>query len=208
MVHGPLGPDGEISSYEWDELYEVHEDSIQCSRHPGGGLEKFIGGRWCLWVNCPRCHGRGTFTVPAGLREHERECPEEGFTDVEGRVSHGHWFTPGGRPECRTCGVLAESIAGRDPCRGRGHTCPVPVAEGDSDTTGRVRGRDGWLCFQPGELNDTGTEWRCGRGHVITREHVPGGAAHDDVCGWPARCPWRFLTETGTAAVRAAGPLR
>lgn len=216
-VHGPLGQDGEITAYEYDELYEVHEDSIQCSRHPDGGFDKFIGGRWCRWVDCPRCQGRGKFTVRDGLHDYERECPEEGFTDVEGRVAHGGWwpcgqappvfalerrgghrFTPGGSPECRICGALAGSIAGHDACPGKGHQCPVPVAEGDSDTASRIYGREGWFCFQPGVLNDTGTGWRCGRGHVITQTgHIPVGRAHDDVCAWPTTCPWRFLAGSG-----------
>ena len=155
-------------------------------------------------------------------------APEEGFADVEGGVTHGgwwpcgqaspvfalerrggHWFTPGGRPECRICGVTADSIVGHGPCPGTGHQCPVPVAEGDSDTTTRIYGREGWFCFQPGVLNDTGTEWRCGRGHAITREHVPAGRAHDDVCAWPTKCPWPFLADTGAAGQAALrGTLR
>jgi hypothetical protein len=75
------------------------------------------------------------------------------------------------------------------------------VAEGDSDTTTRIGGREGWFCFQPGVLNDTGTGWRCGCGHAITSEHVPADRSHKDVCAWPAKCPWPFLIESG-----AAGP--
>ena len=66
-VHGPLGADGEITSYEWDELWQVHEDSIQCGQHPDAVIEKCVGGRWCRWWCCPHCTGDG-------------HCPGEGIS--------------------------------------------------------------------------------------------------------------------------------
>lgn len=215
-VHGPLGPDGDIAEIAWDEVFELFEDSIQCSQHPAFDLHKFIDGRWCQWVNCPRCHGHGNFTIKDGLRDYTKQCPEDAFTDVYGRPVHGgwwplgqdppaftlerrggHWLTPGGNPECRICGTLSGSINSGKPCPGKGHQCPAPVAEGDSSTAAQVYGHEGWICFQPGILNEAATEWRCGRGHVITSGHVPAGRAHDDVCAWPSKCPWRFLVPAG-----------
>jgi hypothetical protein len=83
-------------------------------------------------------------------------------------------------------------------CEGDRHECPVLVPEGDSDTARELYGQPGgWVCFQPGKMNADFTEWRCGRGHVITRAHVPGGHGHTPgICHlaeWGWKCPWPVL---------------
>lgn len=209
-VHGKLGADGEIESYDWDEVWEIHEDSIQCDRHPGAVIEKSIGSRWCRWWCCPRCDGDGR----------DGYCPEEGIRPADGdgkRTAHagwwpsdepwpvsaldrrGHVFTPGREPYCRYCRVSAASTAGRElDCEGDRHECPVIVHEGASKTAQKTYRSDDWVCFQPGQMNAAFTEWTCAAGHVITRSAhvplVPPLRHQQDACHlaeW--RCPWKYL---------------
>lgn len=178
-VHGKLGADGEIESYDWDDLWEIHEDSIQCERHPDAVLEKFAAGQWCRWWNCPRCGGRG------------RACPEDGILPADGdgkRTAHaglwpsdepwpvstldrrGHVFPPGKEPQCRHCAAPAGSTAGREmECAGDKHECPAIVMAGASETAQRIYQSDDWACFQPGHMTDDFTGWRCNAGHLIAR---------------------------------------
>jgi len=197
-VHGPLGADGEIDYCDWDEVWQVHEVSIQCTSHPGAVLEKFIGGLWCRWWSCPRCTGDGR----GGY------CPEDGIRPADGdgkRTAHsgwwpidepwpvstvdrnGHVFTPGRNPHCRYCQVDATSIAGREmECEGDQHECPVIVEAGATETARQPYRSGDWLCLQPGKMNDDFTEWRCSAGHVITSDYDrPHKAAY--------RSPWLFL---------------
>lgn len=212
-VHGPLGAAGDIEAFDWDEVWQVHEASIQCARHPGGLLEKNIGGRWHRWHRCPLCHGTGQ--VPsARFWDEPRKCPADGFPDSEqqGRLAHGAWwpageilppspleaaghrFMPGHDLQCRHCGAMLSSNVGRSPCAGEGHCCPAPAAEGDSPAAHKVHGRDGWFCGQPGVMSSDFTIWRCHRGHTVTLVHVPPGADHPHTCPSAAlQCPWEFL---------------
>lgn len=206
-VHGPLSAGGEIESYDWDEVWEVHEDSIQCAVHPGAVLEKSIVGRWCRWWICSRCDGK----------TRDGHCPEDGIHPADGdgkQIVHagwwpsdepwpvsaldrgGHVFTPGRDPHCRYCRVIAGSTSAQTlECEGDRHQCPAAVKEGTSEPARQMYGKTDWVCFQPGKMNGGFTEWRCGSGHVITRAgHVPPGRRHKDVCNlaeW--RCPWGFL---------------
>lgn len=197
-VHGPLGADGEIESFEWDEVWQVHEDSIQCARHPDGVVEKAIDGRWCRWWACPRCFGK----------DDRGYCPEEGIHPADGdgkRLAHAGWwptgepwpvstldrgshvFPPGRDPRCRYCRVPAGSVTAKDlECEGDRHQCPAASGEGASETARQLYGSDTWMCFQPGKMNSDFTEWRCDLGHVTTRaDHK----AHQDL----GRCPCEFL---------------
>jgi hypothetical protein len=63
VVYGPLGADGDLECYSDIDDYEVEEDSIQCTEHPDAALEKFTGGAWCRWWQCPTCQGRGRVHV-------------------------------------------------------------------------------------------------------------------------------------------------
>ena len=63
VVYGPLGADGNLECYSDIDDYEVHEGSIQCTEHPDADVEKFTGGAWCRWWNCPACQGLGRVHV-------------------------------------------------------------------------------------------------------------------------------------------------
>jgi hypothetical protein len=212
-VHGPLGADGEITTVDWDEQWHLFEDSIQCDGHPViMVLEKHVGGQWCRWRSCPRCSGAGVIAAPPGERYTPR-CPEDGFRPAGSEPrdplahrgwwpasqpvpastvnKHGHVFTPRGTGECRYCRTVTSAVNAGKPCRGDAHQCPVIVAAGDSDTARQHYRRDDWVCSQPGAMNEDFTEWRCGRGHVITRAgHVTAGQRHDHL-----QCPWEFLAD-------------
>lgn len=59
-VYGPLAASGsELAEHLAVEEWGIHQDSIQCEAHPGATLESFVGGRWCRWWSCPKCHGGG-----------------------------------------------------------------------------------------------------------------------------------------------------
>lgn len=73
IAYGPLGADGELSSHEYDDDIEVHEDSIACSEHPDGEIEKNIDGTWHRWWSCRACLGRGA----TGIGSQERVCYEK-----------------------------------------------------------------------------------------------------------------------------------
>lgn len=106
------------------------------------------------------------------------------------------WRRDAPAPTCRVCTHFASSVTGRDnPCPGDRHQCPVILAEQVSDVNYRGYHADGWICGEPGQMNDTFTAWTCGAGHVITRAgHVVQYRQHK--C-WP-RCPWEDLSpETG-----------
>lgn len=213
VIHGPLGADGELAAIGWDEQLDLHEDSIQCAKHPGARIEKRVSNWWCLWRNCPRCDGAGR------SRDRGWDCPEEGFRPADsgpgGPLAHsgwwpsdepvpassssldrlGHQFTPGVRAHCRHCEAIVGAVIAKNPCPGDQHRCPAIVPEGDGDTASQVWRRDEWLCSEPGEMNGNFTEWRCRRGHVITRGgHVPAGQQHKDACHVPGLgCPWESL---------------
>ena len=136
-VHGPLDPDGSISEFDWDDVYDVHEGSIQCGKHPGGRIEKKIGRRWCYWRACPWCNGRGAFIGGGSCSEELAFVPFDG-----GKPGHGGWWpvtvpVPPSPPErrghelilmggcqyltCRRCELPIGSIAGREPCAGKSY---------------------------------------------------------------------------------------
>jgi hypothetical protein len=217
-VYGPLDEKGDISYIEWEEVYNVHLDSIQCRKHPDPILEKKINGQWCRWWTCPLCQERD---------EDRKHCPEEGVEPFPPDTSHrprrvhgtwwpnrrawprstvnrnGHVFTPGMRGTCRHCGTHVTSLAAEELlCEGDRHQCPVVVPEGATATAQQPYKSQDWLCFQPGAMNDDFTAWTCGAGHVITRAHVPprdlyvdAGRQHEKVCAWPSKCPWEHLIE-------------
>ncbi len=143
-VHGPLGADGHVTTYDYDEETDLHEDSIQCTVHPDEVLEKHIDGVWCRWWSCFRCGGTGRADPDRG----RYACPFPG----EPGVGHAGWrpageipdlpawpglgtghvlsqdlryFRPGHpSPDCRTCGAggpahvpRADRRALRLPCR-------------------------------------------------------------------------------------------
>lgn len=59
VVTGPLAPDGTLGAHDHvDEAY-LHEDSIQCDRHPDAEIQRFGDGEWCRWWRCDGCKGRG-----------------------------------------------------------------------------------------------------------------------------------------------------
>lgn len=192
-VCGPLGADGEITEYEWDELWQLHEDSIQCARHPGAAWEKLVAGRYCRWYCCTRCDGDGR----------GGQCPCTGVHPADGdgkRTAHsgwwqgepwpssdldrdGHAFTPGRDPHCRYCGAFADGESG---CKGDTHECPATVEPGTGKPSFQLYRSDIWVCYQPGTMNGDFTEWRCEAGHVVTREtEVPRG--------FPGRNPQEHL---------------
>jgi hypothetical protein len=136
LVHGPLMADGHIDLDNADYMEEdfLHEDSIQCGKHPDGPLEKSVDGQWCRWWNCPRCRGEGryrkTWDVPDGF-----PCPDPGIFAADGdgrRRVHGGWLVIGtevpslnqfgheypeeGRPICRHCGCDGTSLLAERPC--------------------------------------------------------------------------------------------
>jgi hypothetical protein len=57
-AYGPLATNGELEYYEDVDEWGIHEDSIQCSEHPGAVIEHSIDGQWHRWWSCARCHGR------------------------------------------------------------------------------------------------------------------------------------------------------
>ena len=144
-VHGPLDPDGSISEFDWDDVYDVHEDSIQCGKHPGGRIEKKTGRLWCYWRSCPWCYGNGRVRAGGG-----RSCPEElAFLPFDAgerdEPAHGGWWpvtrpVPPSPPEqrghvivvedkrylaCERCGLDLTCIAAADPCRGVHYRSPA-----------------------------------------------------------------------------------
>lgn len=207
-VHGRLGADGEVTSVDWEEQWHLFEDSIQCAKHVDPLLEKHVGGQWCRWRRCPRCRGAGVI----GTDQYTPQCPEDGFRPVGStpldQLTHqgwwptdqpipasaldklGHVFTPDGPGRCCYC---RRSPGIEKPCPGDAHQCPAIVTVGDSDTARQPYHCDDWVCYQPGAMNEGFTEWRCQRGHVITRAgHVPAGQRHAcHLAG--SRCPWEFL---------------
>lgn len=132
-VHGPLGADGDIDYIDYDDVHTVHEDSIQCGRHPGAVIERLIGDQWCRWRNCPWCSGE------------ERCLDELAFADAQtGRMTHHGWW-PSSRPVgpsppeqrghvlylargrllcCQRCDLPISSIRGQEPCRGVSYRAP------------------------------------------------------------------------------------
>jgi hypothetical protein len=71
LTFGPLGADGQLEgSGIWDEV--IHEDSIECSRHPDATIEKLVDGQWCRWWVCPQCKGKQR-------RPGWPACPEPGL---------------------------------------------------------------------------------------------------------------------------------
>lgn len=57
VVYGPL-TDREVDPYtvhEWD----LFEDSIDCTVHPGAIIEGKVRGRYLRWLTCSDCSGSG-----------------------------------------------------------------------------------------------------------------------------------------------------
>jgi hypothetical protein len=94
LAFGPLHADGTLASHDTVEDDWLHEDSIQCGKHPGAVLEKSVDGQWCRWWNCPACAGTGkvggSWRYPQGY-----PCRAEGIS-IEGewgpRTLHQGWF--------------------------------------------------------------------------------------------------------------------
>ena len=89
VVGGPLNERGELAAYDSIDECFVHEDSICCTRHMLAPVEMFLGGRWCRWWSCPRCHGKGTvgegrgYPCPDGIRK------DQGIAWAGGRQGPG-----------------------------------------------------------------------------------------------------------------------
>jgi hypothetical protein len=200
--HGPLGSDGHLTEYDWDEEDWLQEDSIQCAEHPDAVVEKLIDGTWCQWYQCRWCLGDGRscdegFRPPGGSgKVHAGWRP---VTEIAGLpalpgAGPGHVFAlvpgrPGREATCRICQCLAGSIAGCKACQGDRHECPVVVPEGTPGAQ-RVYDSDRWHCYQPGKMNGDFTAWTCAAGHAITR------AGHDHAggrCEIPRSCPLNDL---------------
>lgn len=63
-IHGPLAPDGsDLESYDWTDVWGIHEDSIQCSKHSDGVIEHRVGER---------------LVPPAGVPALRRQRPHSG----------------------------------------------------------------------------------------------------------------------------------
>lgn len=58
LVEGPLGADGHLAGFEITEEDWLHEDSIDCQRHPGAEIEKLVDDQWCRYWRCPECEGK------------------------------------------------------------------------------------------------------------------------------------------------------
>jgi hypothetical protein len=87
-AHGPLGPDGHLTRYDWDEEDEIHEDSIQCTIHPDGAIEHRVGERWHRWWACPKCSGTGK--ASSGYPCHAAGLQDDGsLRDDECGAHHG-----------------------------------------------------------------------------------------------------------------------
>lgn len=204
LCHGPLDADGHLTEYDWDEEDWLHEDSIECSKHPAAVIEHSVNGEWCRWWRCPWCWGDGKY------------CPYEGFRPADGTRTDAHQglrpareikrlpALPGAAPghifkasptapardaTCRICTNYATSITGRRPCEGDRHECPAEVPEGTPGSM-RVYGHEGWSCYRPGKMNADFTVWTCDSGHVITRENHEHPRGN---CVIPGRCPWGDL---------------
>lgn len=88
-AYGPVAADGDLAQLDdvWDD--GVHEDSLECSKHPHAVIEKHVDGQWCRpWV-CRRCDGKG-------VDAWNRKCPEKGMRE-SGPMSWVEWHR-GWRP--------------------------------------------------------------------------------------------------------------
>jgi hypothetical protein len=91
-VYGPLAADGsELMEHEAVEEWGIHEDSIQCTEHPGAVIEMFNRGKWCRWWFCPKCGGRGRVAVGEHWKAPDGyECPAK--TPWGKRYTHEGWL--------------------------------------------------------------------------------------------------------------------
>lgn len=214
-VYGPLGADGELAGDTDVWTYGIHEDSIQCSKHPDAMIEMCAGGVWCRWWRCPWCDGDGK-SCEAGFRppgaigralSHEgwRPAAELGDLPALPGAGPGHVFIvkpgePGRNACCHLCQVPAGSISGQAECPGDRHQCPASVPEGTPGAMQPYK-HPGWFCDQPGEMGTALASWTCTAGHVTTRDNHehPGGR-----CVIVQRCPWDDLTPAEAARAATA----
>lgn len=208
-VHGPLAADGEIAEDIWTEVYEVyevHEGSIQCSKHPDAVIERCIDGEWCRWWCCPWCLGdAGRCDYVTGTHDGWRPIAEIATMPPLPGIARGHALIlepgePARLARCRICEAERGSLRGEGQCPGDHHNCPSTVQEGTPDSH-RVGGSEDWHCYQPGQMNADFTAWTCRSGHVITRDNHahPGGR-----CIIPQSCPWDDLMPAPLASARTA----
>src|SRR5215475_11275806 len=120
VAHGPLGADGHLTQYDWDEEDWLHEDSVQCAEHPDGVIEHFADGRLCRFWVCAWCGGDGRYCDY--IKEHKGWRPA-GEPPPPLPVGAGHVFDPESRQpirkqDCQVCKIPLSSISGGRPCPG------------------------------------------------------------------------------------------
>lgn len=76
IASGPVDTDGDLAEHNGIVEVDLHEDSLQCTRHPDGVIEKRVDGVWCRWWNCPRCNGVGNCRYQGD--SHTYPCPAHG----------------------------------------------------------------------------------------------------------------------------------
>ena len=209
IAHGPLGADGHLTEYDWDEEDWLFEDSIVCLKHPDAVIEQYIDSEWCRWWVCPWCGGDGEYCDY--VKKHAGWRPVSEIAALPPLpVGAGHVLdeTPGRtvrKAHCRLCMVPASSISGGNPCAGDKHACPAEVPAGTPDAVQAFQ-RDEWHCRQPGQMSAGFTAWTCQAGHMTTRENHQHGWR--DRCGIPG-CPWDYLVpaeHAGDLVTRAGVP--
>jgi len=89
VVEGPLDATGHLIEYTDVEDCYLHEDSIQCTKHPDALIEMFRKGYWCRWWSCPKCRGYGRVGSQGPCREGGYQC--------SGGLKHaeGSWYWDG-----------------------------------------------------------------------------------------------------------------
>lgn len=214
-VHGPLGADGELDSHDWEDDYQTHEESIQCTRHPDSAIERLVDGIWCRWWNCIRCGGEGCPAESPLGKVHAGWRPAAEARDLA-RVWPGlgpghvldvdlHFYRPGlsATPMCRICDVNATFPKAERPCEGDQHHCPAVITGlGESPDATQRYGSEVWFCNRPGQMNEDFTTWTCTGGHATGADHVENARQwrHDQDC--VIGCPWPQLTRQASARFR------
>lgn len=79
-IQGKLGADGDLDTWDYTDTWGVFEDSIECSKHPSGVIERQVDGQWCRWWQCAACKGTGRTNQGEHWRSRDGyPCPAEGI---------------------------------------------------------------------------------------------------------------------------------
>lgn len=83
LFEGPMGSDGSLLRYDWEEDTEVQESSIKCAIHGDCvPIHKLIGGVYHRWERCESCEGKGDWRGYLGRRQSCSKCRGRGGAEV------------------------------------------------------------------------------------------------------------------------------